>query len=103
MFYIKCTHCNRELVVSDRDVGIICRYCGKYNSDVMERRFEYVTINDININFSNDVPKAPHIPNTKFVKYRDSMEKHAYEWAEKHAGGKRKFGPINPDTGERTR
>ena len=91
---IQCIHCGRILSVTDKDIGIICRYCGKYNGDFQDRKKDYF----------NEIDKAlsigPHIPNKKLVEFRDGMERHAYEWKDNHPNTGEKFGPINPETGE---
>lgn len=98
-YFIICLQCNHNISVSDMDVGIICRHCGKYNGDVMDRR---ITFDDfITDDYGENAGGAPHIPNIKLLKFRDGMEKKAYEWREKQSRKKhRKFGPINTSTGE---
>lgn len=96
---IECIKCGKTLSVTDRDIGIICHYCGKYNGNFQDRKHD--DNEPISETWDEGVEKPRvHIKNKRLVDFRDGMEKHAYEWAAKRPHYPRKFGPYNPDIGE---
>lgn len=97
--YIECKYCNEIKTVTRETIGVICNKCKKYITIKPEDRLTLEQAIEKDKEFINN--NVFHIPNVEFVKYRNKMESHAYDWAKKQREKPKLYhGPINPDTGE---
>jgi len=102
--YCQCPHCGSVKSYNERTVGIICSNCEKY-----------FRIEDAKPATDEEIAgsTAPHFVTEqaqRMLKFRGKMEQKAHNWKDKQLARRKQpgykpvhHGPIDPDTGERTK